>query len=140
MSTDAITNEAQPDSSELDALLAEHLIPEEVENRIERALDAKDISPRGEKLSNLNDEGRRALDSSGATLKTAATTLSELLHSDDEKTKLNAAKFIFERHSGKLDGNKENSDHGIVINIGNQQINNNQGSIFNPDPVRTQVA
>lgn len=131
------------DENLLDDLLKENLIPDPdvIDAAIETALIAKNISPMGDKIANLNDEGRRELNNAGADLKTASKVLGSLMGSSDDKIALGAAKFVFERHAGKLDSAKEVSDHGIVINIGQQLINNNQGSIFNPDPVvRKQIA
>lgn len=115
---------------------------ENIEGAIEKVLEDSNLSTSGEKVKDLNDRGRNALNSVGATIRTASMALVELLDSGDEKTRLNAAKFIFERHSGRLDNTKEANEGGVVINIlgGQQVITPGQPSLFNPSPVRKDIS
>jgi len=108
---------------------------ESLVDAFDEVIEEKGISKKTE-VTNLNDLGRKALDKAGASLNASAYALADLLNSNDDDLKFKAAKFILERHSGRLDNTKEDSDSKVIINIvgGQQVIQAGQPSMFNPYP------
>lgn len=102
---------------------------------IEDALEEKQLTPSGDKNDALNDLGRYSLNKNGASLDRTSKVLAELLDSSDEKIKFQTAKFLHERHAGRLDNSKEHGTPTIIFNvIGGQGITPGKPSFLNPNP------
>jgi len=109
-----------------------------VDDVIEDVIDDKGLTLSGEKndADGLNNLGRRSLNKNGATLDASSKVLTGLLNSRDDKVKLQAAKFVHERHAGRLEGAKNDGAPKIVFNILSEEVKIDPAkpSFLNPKP------
>jgi len=109
----------------------------DIDDAIEDVIDERNLTLSGARNDDdsLNDAGRRSLNKNGATLDESSKVLKNLLYADDDKVRLQAAKFVHERHSGRLDGNKSDGTPKIVFNIaGGVNLDPSKPSFLNPKP------
>lgn len=109
----------------------------DIDDAIEDVIDERNLTLAGLKYEedSLNDAGRRSLNKHNASLDESSKVLGKLLYADDEKVRLQAAKFIHERHAGRLDGNKSDGTPKIVFNIaGGVNLDPSKPSFLNPRP------
>lgn len=114
------------------------VLDEEIDGILDNIIDSKGLTLSGDKNENLNDQGRRSLDFAGATLDRSSEVLADLLHSKNDKTRFQAAKFIHERHAGRLSDSKDESKAGINVLILNKDGNPFDGilDMLNPRPMK----
>jgi hypothetical protein len=111
---------------------------EDFDEALEDVIDSRGLTLSGDKndADGLNNIGRRSLNKNGATLDASSKVLQKLLFSSDDKVALQSAKFIHERHAGRLEGNKDDAAPKIVFNIISEHvaIDPRKPSFLNPSP------
>ena len=107
----------------------------DIDSAIEDVLEDRQVEKVDKSVGSLNDIGRKVLNAEGATLELASRKLAELLDTTDEDEMVfKVSKFLVERHSGRLEGSKE--DNSTVINvIVGEGIRHDEPNIFNPAPI-----
>lgn len=110
----------------------------DLDETLEDVIDENGLTLSGEKneVDDLNDKGRRNLNKNGATLDESSKVLKTLLHSHEDKIRFQAAKFIHERHAGRLEGSKSDGAPKIIFNFLGDGVNSDptKPSFLNPKP------
>lgn len=109
----------------------------DIDDAIEDVIDERNLTLSGARNDDdsLNDTGRRSLNKHGASLDESSKVLGKLLYADDEKVRFQTAKFLHERHAGRLDGGKSDGAPKIILNIsGGVNLDVSKPSFLNPRP------